>query len=751
MTNFVDKCNQILLERCKESERYTHQLSSRLEEEMQHIRVQELSPYYLALRKKGEKVDTDRHAVAYLLGLADSFSGDKPPMMGDAPDVDVDFSNRQVVVQYLKEKYGEDHVAYISNYTRLSDKSAIADVCRVSQISVSPKIKDTVEGLGSVQKFLDMNPKNIDEKTMAVLEIAANLEGNVRQMSISAAGVVVSKDPITDYAALYKNKNNEIVLVNDKVDAEDIGFVKMDILYTQNVEAMQRCMELIEESGGTSPEDVWNLPLDDKKMIKEFAKGHTDLIFQYGGYALKSTCVQMKPKNVEDLIAANALCRKGADDQAYIRRKEGKEEVDYYHDSLEPILEDTYGIMVYQEQVMAICRQLAGMSWQDVNRVRKMVGKKTYKDEPELKKLFMMGCKKNGVAEETSNRIWGDIKKHGEYSFNRAHCVAYFMQAWANMYFQVYHSFEWYLANLQLEDKDEKTSVIIANAQREGIEFTNVDVNKSKANWSRDGDKFVPALSNIKGLGPKVAEKIQREAERSPYIGWRDRITNKKQDERMYYLVQETPSGEYDEKEEYLGWVSVPKNVFFSLRDAGAIPEIEGKEVQSNLAAGMSVDVIADREIHKFWNPIPMSQKPDGPCVIHGYVKGSTKKGGSQELNIQSDIPGVLWYEYKLEPGSYLLVTDGKFDRVYMAIPEEKWTKHPMARHYKDALGDTKKGLAFYTGNVKVNDKQGNQKYVSMFLAPQPRLLWFNQPLEERGVYALTFNKDQRIWMSLKI
>ncbi len=143
---------------------------------------------------------------------------------------------------------------------------------------------------------------------------------------------------------------------------------------------------------------------------------------------------------------------------------------------------------------MAICRQLAGMYHQDVNRVRKMVGKKTYKDEPELKQLFMMGCKKNGVGKTLTSHLWAEIKKHGEYSFNKAHCVAYFLCAWANMYFQVYHSFEWYLANLQVQNSDEKISHTIMSAQRDGIKFANVDINKSKITWSYDGDVLVPSL-----------------------------------------------------------------------------------------------------------------------------------------------------------------------------------------------------------------------------------------------------------------
>jgi DNA polymerase III alpha subunit len=707
-------------------------MKDRLDEELVHIRTQELAPYYLALREKGEKVDTDRHLVAYLIGLTDEFSGESPRMMGDMPDIDVDFSERPPVVEYLKEKYGDDKVAYINNYTHLSGISALNDVSRVMEVTIPKNIKDAVNQYKSIKSFIKTKP-DVSDEVKEALKVGARLEGNVRHMGVTAAGVVVCKDPITDYVALYKSKD-EVATGYDKDDVESVGLLKMDVLRTSNVAAMQRTIELIEERGGTPPEDVWNLPLDDERMIKEFAKGNTDLIFQYAGFALKKVTMDLNPKNVDDIVAANSLVRPGADQMEYIRRKESGKEITYPHPLLKDILSETYGLPIYQEQVMAICRQLAGMSHQDVNRVRKMMGKKTYKDEPELSTLFYMGCKKNGVDEALAKKLWAEIKKHGGYSFNKAHCVAYFVIAWANMYFQVYHPFEWYLANLQIEQSDDKISVIVANASKAGIKISNVDVNKSRAGWTYDGDTLVPGLSNIKGLGIKTANKIVAEAMKSPITGYETEVFRPglKTEKTTYLFTQENGDK-----------FVVPKNAFEVLSNAGAIPGVEGDRNQTKVASGQAIDVTEGKKIHKWWKVKPLSQKKDGLCFIHGYVKSATKSGTDYKINIQSDIAGVMYGPDQLEPGPYILICDGKWNRVYYAIKEKNWDKHPMTNWREKALLATwGPGIAFCTGSVKVK-----KKYPTLILAPQPRILWLNEPLE-RGWYRFNFLKNIKGWHS---
>jgi hypothetical protein len=736
--------NELLRDKCIESDRYDLDYGYRLNDELEHIETQELATYYLAMQKKGIKVETHNHLVAFLLGLTDDFDENSSvPMMGDMPDIDVDFSVREPVVEYLKKKYGEDHVAYINNYTHLSGKSAVNDVSRVMEISVPKKVKDIIHDMGSVKTFLKVGGDSISENVKKVLEVAAELEGNIRHMGITAAGVIVSKEPITNYTALYSQKD-KVAAVIDKDDAEKIGFIKMDILVTTNIAAMQKCMELIKQRGGKVPKDVWDLPMDDQEMIDEFAKGHTDLIFQYGGYATKDLCKRMKPDKVEDVVAANALSRKGADDKAYIRRKKGEEKYKFFHPVLKDILEDTYGIMVYQEQVMSICRHLAGMTHRDVNRVRKMVGKKTYKEEPELRHLFIMGCIKNEVEKEKAEHLWAEIKKHGEYSFNRAHCVVYFLQAWANMYFQVHHPFEWFLANLMLERDDKKIATIISAAQKAGVKIADVDVNKSEAGWSYDGDTLIPGLSSVIGVGLKTGEKIAREAKKSRFVGWNTVITNRKQDDKKYYLLQEHAKNKYKRdiyKDAPEGWVMIPKNAFDALSAAGAIPKIDGDETQANLASGKAVDVTEGKDIHEWWSPVPLGEIKDIPCVVHGYVKNHAKRGGSYELNIQSDVPGSLWSADVVEPGGYLLVVDGKWGRVYYAVSEDRFDRHPMSRYKSEHLLASKgPGIAYVVGSNKINNM-----FVTMVLAPQPRTLWLNKPLE-KGWYAFKYDYKGKTW-----
>lgn len=702
---------------CLDSSRWEDWMEERLAQEISHIRVGEYEGYYLELMIREEKVQTDRHLVAYLLGISDTFDPEKePPLTGDMPDIDVDFSDRKVVMEYLKEKYGEEYVSYINNYTKLGGKSAVRDVSRVREVKIPNALEEIMTEGGdnwSVSAFMQEITEELieefGEQVHQVLLDAAGLEGNIRQMGVTAAGAIISNVPVEEYTALYVNKDKEIVSVFDKKDVEKIGFIKFDILLVKNVAIIQKAMELIEERGGTLPEDIWDIPYDDK-MMAEFRQANTALVFQYSGKALRGYLPQLKPETLEHLVAANALCRPGADGDGYAKRKNGDQRISYPHPDIRPILKDTYGVITYQEDIMRICREIAGMMHKDVERVRKMIGKKDISEADELKEIFVRGCLRHGLERRTIENVWGEIMKAGDYAFNKSHAVAYFIIGWTNMYLQVYYPLEWVLANLMVTDDDTKRITIFSEAKRLGVDIAYVDVNRSKEQWSYDGDVLVPGLASVPGVGPKSAEGI---ANKAPYSSLED-------------MEKRLPKKVFN------------KTAYESLSRAGAIPDIEGEKMFQSLASGHPVDVTEGREIHPAWKVKPISALDTSPAVVHGYLLSSRKVGKDYELNIIGDEAIKLYHSQKIESGPYLFVVDNiTFAHVYYACPIDVARKHPVMSRSKEStpvefLRGRGPGFAFL-GSTK---KTKGGKFVSLVLTPDPMTVWLDRAYP-KGFYVM--------------
>lgn len=701
-----------ILEICFNSPRWEDGMEERLGQELSHIEAGEYEAYYLQLYKNSvNDINTSSHLIAYLMGLTQSFDPNtEPEQTGDMPDIDVDFSNRKVVMEYLKEKYGEEYVSYINNYTKLKGKSAVKDVARVLEVSISEHFDEIMTSGGddwSAKEFLknvdieDLE-KNFTEDEVEVLNQAVHLEGNLRQMGVTAAGAIISNVPVEEYTSLYINKDKEIVSAFDKKDAEKIGFIKFDILLVKNIGVLKETIRLVKERGGTPPEDIWDIPYDGK-MMAEFRQAHTSLIFQYQGKALQGFLPQLKPESIQDLVAANALCRPGADGDGYARRKNGIERVTYPHKDLEPILGNTYGVITYQEDIMRICRNIAGMMHKDVERVRKMIGKKDTSEAPELKEIFIRGCRRYGLPDATIEKTWKEIMKAGDYAFNKSHAVAYFLIGWANMYFQVYHPLEWILANLIIADDDTKKITIFSEAKRLGVEIDYVDVNRSKKDWSYDGDVLIPGLEAIPGVGPKAAIEIAMKAPYESFEDMEEKVTNRSFNKRS--------------KE--------------ALSKAGAIPGIEGEKIFRALASGHPVDITEDQSIHPAWNAKPISELTNKPAVVHGYLISSKKLGGDHQLNIIGDEAIKLYYSRKLDPGPYLFVVDSRdFSHVYYACPLEKAHRHPIASRDKIPIRPLQgrgPGFAFLGSTKKT--KRG--KFVSLVMTPHLVTVWLDKQYEK--------------------
>lgn len=734
--------------------------SDRLRYEFDLIRRKGFCEYFLVVRdviaaahSLGVYVAPGRGSVggsllAYVLGITEvdpirwnlSFERFLSPHRNDMPDIDIDFSDKQAIFQYLKNKYGTEHVSYVSNYVRLSGQSTINDVARVMEVSVPKKVREEIKQHKGVKSYIEnrYRPQS-DEKLEKALQVGANLEGNVRHLNVHAGGVIISKTPISDYSAQYL-KEGERVSVYDKDDLEKIGFLKIDVLITTNTAIMHRCMQLVEERGGELPQDIWDLPLDDRRMMEEFSKGNTDLIFQYGGFATKTLLKQMKPDRIEDLVAVNALSRPGPDERAYAMRKLGEEKVTYPHPAAKPFLEETYGVMVYQEQIMDMAREIAGMDWAGVHKVRKMSGKKDRSQVEPLKKEFVEGCmEKSGLPESGATKLWNEIESFAEYGFNKSHCVAYFIIAWANMYLQVYHPFEWILANLEIEESDDKKSLVIAEAMRIGIPFKDIDINYSEVEWSYDDDALVPGLTNIRGLGRSTAAKLVKARNKSPFVNHMERVTNRKQDTKQYYLVQESKKDKMDPGKtlkdgDWRYHIPVPSNAFFALRDCGALPHLEGNPMESKLASNLPVDVTQGKTVHPFYNPQPLSTLSKNVRCVHGYVKSSKKQAKDHALSLQGDVTATLFSQDSVEPGPYIMFANGEYRTVDKLIPMSDWQKHPMDRDFGELkrLDKSVPGVAYL-----VPARKTPKHNIVLALTPEPKTLFLDKMIPQEGLYVL--------------
>jgi DNA polymerase-3 subunit alpha len=674
-----DEINRICLDqvrlKCYRSERYEDEYDKRIELELREISAKELSPYYLEMVRKEKKVQGDCYCVAYLLGITDTFSPIKPlPIDKDWPDIDTDFSDRGPVIEWLKRRYGPEKVAYINNFNEFKGKTALRDVAKVLGEGVPSDIQNRVEELESVKSFLKevkekKYTKIIAPKTMEIIEEAAHIEGNLRQMGKTAAGVIVSSREVRDFSAIWRpapssSNSGDEISVYDKEVAEDIGFAKIDFLGLANIEIIRRALELIPE--GDRPDDIWDLPQDDPQMLKEFSEAHTSLIFQYGGRALKELLSRLEPEGSADVIAANSLVRPGADDESYIRRKRGIEPVSYPHSLTEPILEDTYGIIVYQEQVMTLCRDVAGMYWRDVNRVRKMVGRKDTSEAGELSVLFVRGCVTRGVDQDAAERLWEEILTHGSYSFNRAHAVAYYITAWANMYFQVYHRTEWILANLQVHDDDNDTYKTIYEGHRLGVGFRPVSVNTSDVDWTEKDGHLVPGLRVIPGIGKSIATRIVDEREKNgPFESLED-------------MKERIPSRFFN--------VGAQR----ALAKVGAYPSLEADDLElydpelTRVINGERFDLSETYDIHPFYNAENVSglhRGTRGAQVIYGYVRSCRKSqsGAYYILSVQGDSYAEIFSTKKVEPGPYILLIDSwRFQNLFTIFPIKEAAEHPL-------------------------------------------------------------------------
>jgi len=529
----IQMCNDTLKEKGLENDQY----KERLEEELQVIKDKEFSSYFLVVgdmvrwAKENEiMVGPGRGSAAgslvcYLLGITEVdpikydllFFRFINPERNDFPDIDTDFMDRRrgEVKEFLRKKF--KNVASISTYQYFKDKGVVRDAGRVFDVPLG-EINKALKGVETFEEF--ESNKNVDwfkQKYPEVLKFASDLRGRIRSVGIHAAGVVVAKEPISKYAPIESrsDKDEDVsgrvpVVAYDMDQAADIGLIKFDVLGLKTLSVIQDTVNMVKERHKVSI-DLNALPLDDKLVFDDLTGGFTKGVFQAEATPYTNLLIKMGVDTFEDLVASNALVRPGAMNTVgaeYLARKRGEKMVTYVHPIMKPFTERTYGVIIYQEQVMQACVHLGGMSWSEADKVRKIIGKK--KDAKEFdvfKDKFIEGAR-SYISKEDAEHLWHDFEAHAGYSFNRSHAVAYSMVSYWTAWLKHYYPTEFVFALLKNEgNKDTRTEYLI-EAKRLGIKVLLPHVNESGLDFTIQGNSIRFGLSDIKFISETIGKKL---------------------------------------------------------------------------------------------------------------------------------------------------------------------------------------------------------------------------------------------------
>lgn len=516
--------------------------AQRLERELKVIRDMGFAGYFLIVadfiqyaRDQGIPVGPGRGSaagslVAYCLQITDIdpirynllFERFLNPERRSMPDIDIDFCKlgRDRVIRYVAERYGMHNVAQITTFGRMEARAVVRDVGRVLGIpyeEVDRLAKLIPRGPGmDLEKAMAREPRLLemakrDPHVQDLLDVARSLEGLVRHASTHAAGVVISDRPIVEHLPLYRSQEGELVTQYDMKSVEAIGLVKFDFLGLRTLTMMNDVLRLLARRGIQL--DLRDVPLDDPKTYELLGSGDTDGVFQLESSGMRELLVRMRPTVFEDLIALVALYRPGPLGsgmvEEFIDRKQGRTPIRYELPQLEPILKDTYGIIVYQEQVMQIAVELAGYTMGQADVLRKAMGKKIASVMEEQRQFFIAGACRNGVSQETASRIFDLMAKFGEYGFNKSHSAAYALVAYQTAYLKAHFPVE-FMAALLTSEKDRTDKVIryISACKERSIEVLPPDVNESEHDFSVSEGKIRFGLGGVRNVGRKAIEAI---------------------------------------------------------------------------------------------------------------------------------------------------------------------------------------------------------------------------------------------------
>ena len=452
------------------------------------------------------------------------------------PDIDIDFCirRRQEVIDYVARKYGADHVAQIVTFGTMAARAAVRDVGRVLNMpyaDVDVIAKQIPSGPGALHITLEEALKlskplkesyDSDYKVKKLIDTAMAIEGMPRNTSTHAAGVVITSRPVSDYVPLAKN-DDLVVTQYIMTTLEELGLLKMDFLGLRNLTVLDDAVKLVRRK---EPDfDIHNIPEDDEATFRMISEGRTSGVFQMESSGMTGVCVGLKPHSIEDLTAIVALYRPGPMESIprFISCKNNPEKVTYKHPSLVPILSNTYGCIVYQEQVIQIFQQLAGYSLGQADMVRRAMSKKKVKDIEREREAFLhgdparniAGCQAKGISESVAQSIYDEITDFAHYAFNKAHAVCYAVVAYQTAWFKYHHPKEYMAALLtSVLDSTEKVAEYISECRDMGIQLLPPDVNQSHADFTVVGEGIRFGLVALKGVGRNVINALLAEREK---------------------------------------------------------------------------------------------------------------------------------------------------------------------------------------------------------------------------------------------
>ena len=554
--------------------------------------------------------------IAYILNITDIdplkyellFERFLNPARVQMPDIDIDFADtrRDEVFGYLEEKYGKDRVAHIITFGTMAARAAIRDAGRAMGLSYAfcdqiakliPFNNDLEEAITTIPELKEMYKNNPDAKN--VLDAAKNLEGVVRHASVHACGTVIAKEPLTNYMPIQyaPQDENTIITQFEMHSVEDLGLLKMDLLGLKNLTIIEDTLRLIEEISGVRI-DISAIPLNDKKTFELLQLADTTGVFQLESSGMRRYLKELKPSELEDIIAMVSLYRPGPMEliPQYIKRKFGRERITYLHPLLEPVLKKTYGIMIYQEQLMAGARVLSGLSLAEADILRKAVGKKDKQLLQEQKNKVIDGAIKNGVKKEIAEHFWTLIEPFDRYGFNRSHGACYALIAYRTAYLRAGYPVEFYTSLFNADAGDtERIAFLINEARKSGINVLAPDINKSLARFAPDGADIRFGLLAIKNLGANVITAIINERQRGGpfknFVDFLQRVGHKDVNKKSLESLIKCGATDSLGLERNLGLTNIEDIIHF----AGNIRKSKQTTAQSSLFGHASVSAAALR------------------------------------------------------------------------------------------------------------------------------------------------------------
>lgn len=522
----------------------------RLDHELNVIETMRFSDYFLIVwdfvnyaKQNGILVGPGRGSaagslVAYLLNITEIdpikyqllFERFLNPERVSMPDIDIDFSDhrRDEVIAYVKEKYGKEHVAQIGTFGTFGTRSVIREL--VKTMDVSPEdtafilkeisnqstksITESVKASSSLINYIKESPK-----LQQLFKVAIKLEGLPRHLSTHAAGVIISELPLVHHVALTKGNNDMNLTQLAMNDVEALGLLKIDFLGLHNLTLIERMVQAIEKNESNMV-NMKELPLDDRHTFQLLQRGQTNGVFQLESQGMQRVLHELRPNQFEDIVAVNALYRPGPMEfiSTYVNRKHGEESVHYLHDDLKPILERTYGVLVYQEQIMQIAHQLSGFSLGQADILRRAVSKKKADEIKELEVAFISGCQQNGYDHTVATSIFDWIVRFSNYGFNRSHAVAYSKISYQLAYLKAHYPAYFFAEMLSnVASQPDKLRGYTNEAKSFGITLLPPSINHSNGKFTVANNHIRIGLWAIKGIGNQVVQEIIRVRKAQPF------------------------------------------------------------------------------------------------------------------------------------------------------------------------------------------------------------------------------------------